>query len=128
MENTEADLASDDFMIADPEEEAAAKAAKEREENIVLNEQGKRVIVLKQNKDSDKTGNNTAASAGGRISGANIIFNGNDVYARDSSGRTVKNTEGVASASSAELDRMRKELADAQNVNQALLNEKIRQT
>lgn len=128
MENTEADLASDDFMIADPEEEAAAKAAKEREENIVLNEQGKRVIVLKQNKDSDKAGNNTAASAGGRISGANIIFNGNDVYARDSSGRTVKNTEGAASASSAELDRMRKELADAQNVNQALLNEKIRQT
>lgn len=128
MANTEADLASDDFMIADPEEEAAARAAKEREENIVLNEQGKRVIVLKQNRDSDKADGNTASSAGGRISGANIIFNGKDVYARDSSGRTVKNTEAASSASSAELDRMRKELADAQSVNQALLNEKIRQT
>ena len=122
MENTEADLGSDDFMIQDPEE---AKPEKE-EEKVVLNEQGKRVIVLKQNKENDDKAA-SESSSGGRVSGANIVFNGRDLYARDSTGHTVRNQSGDG-AGSAELEKVRKELAEAQNVNQALLDEKIRQT
>lgn len=131
MANTEADIASDDLMIKDPEEEAQEKAQAKAEDKATVNEQGKRVIVLKQNQDNGNgSGSDSSVlSRNGRIEGANVIFNGSTVYALDANGHKVFNTT-MASApntDSKEIDKIKEELKNAEQVNRELIDQKNEQ-
>ena len=129
MANTEADIASEDLMIKDPEEEEREKAQAKAEENAVLNEQGKRVIVLKQNQDNDNGSGSSGLSRNGRIEGANVIFNGSTVYALDANGHKVFDTtvSTAANTNSKEIDKIKEELKNAEQVNRELLDQKNEQ-
>lgn len=127
MEHAEADLGSDDFMIAEPEETPPPE-----EEHYTLNEQGKRVIVLKPDGEKDGEKKDGAAGPGEaeepapELSGANIVFSGSEVYALDSKGHRTGSL-GEAAAGK-ELKRVKQELEAARGANQELIDERDRQS